>query len=170
MMRLFAPVGLVLAATVGTMQLQSSDFTEGGSIPARAMARDCGGQNRSPDLAWSGVPGNVKSFALIVHDPDAPVSGGFYHWVVYNLPGTTRHLAPDAQLAPEQLGATSAGRPGYYGPCPPRGPTHHYSFTLYALDIAHISTTAPLNADQLETRISGHVLARGVLRGTAATH
>jgi Raf kinase inhibitor-like YbhB/YbcL family protein len=159
---------IVLAAAMPAMQLASDDFRPGGVIALSSMATDCGGRNRSPQLAWSNAPKTTKSFALVVHDPDAPIPGGFYHWVVYNLPATTRMLAGDAKLAPNQIGETSLGKPGYYGPCPPPGPAHHYLFTLYALDIAHISADAPLAAAQVESRIAGHVLARGTLEGIAS--
>ena len=70
------------------------------SIPLPLMATDCGGQNRSPALAWSAYPTGTKSFALVMHDPDAPMPGGFYHWVVYNIPAGARALAADAKLSP----------------------------------------------------------------------
>jgi Raf kinase inhibitor-like YbhB/YbcL family protein len=152
------------------MQVRIADFLDGAVIPRSAMARDCGGDNRSPQLTWSGAPAATKSFALIVHDPDAPVAGGFYHWVVYNLKPTARELAANASLGRDQLGETSAGNAGYYGPCPPPGPEHHYIFTLYALDVAHVGGDAPLTASQLQARIAGHILARGTLRGTETHH
>lgn len=170
MVRLLAAAGVVLATSIVTMQVRSADFSEGATIPTAAMARDCGGENRSPQLAWTGAPQGTKSFALIVHDPDAPVPGGFYHWVVYNLNASTRELAANAKLGRDQLGETSAGNAGYYGPCPPPGPKHHYIFTLYALDIAHVSSDAPLTAPQLQARIAGHTLARGALHGTETHH
>lgn len=170
MVRLVAAAGVVLASTIGSMQMRSADFADGGTIPTRAMATDCNGENRSPQLSWSGVPAGTKSFALIVHDPDAPIAGGFYHWVVYNLPATARELATNAALAAGELGETSAGRAGYYGPCPPPGPAHHYIFTIYALDVAQVAAAAPLTAPQLLARIAGHVLARGTLRGTQTHH
>jgi Raf kinase inhibitor-like YbhB/YbcL family protein len=148
------------------MQLRSSDYATGGVIPRALMAVDCGGQNRSPELAWSEAPKNAKSFALIMHDADAPVPGGFYHWVVYNLPASTHQLAGDAKLAAGQLGKTSNEKPGYYGPCPPPDPTHHYTLTLYALDLAHISADAPLTGPELEGQISGHVIEHAAIVGT----
>jgi Raf kinase inhibitor-like YbhB/YbcL family protein len=168
MLRLVIAAPIVLAAAAGTMQLQSHDFQAGGIIPVISMANDCGGQNRSPQLQWSDPPTATKSFALVVHDPDAPIPGGFYHWIVYNIAPTSRHLPANAKLAADQLGVTSLGRPGYYGPCPPPGPPHHYVFTLYALDLAHISADAPLTVAQFETRVAGHVLARTVLTGIAS--
>jgi len=159
----------VTAATV-TMGLQSGDFTPGSTIPTRAMALDCGGKNRSPQLAWSGAPAGTKSFALILRDPDAQLPGGFYHWVVYNLGPNTHALAAGATLGAAQLGETSAGRAGYYGPCPPPGPAHHYIFTLYALDVAHIAASTPLTAGELQRRIAAHVLARATLDGVESHH
>jgi Raf kinase inhibitor-like YbhB/YbcL family protein len=148
------------------MQLRSSDFSAGARLPKVLMASDCGGENRSPALTWTNAPRNAKSFALIVHDADAPIPGGFYHWVVYNLSPATQRLAGNAKLSSNQLGDTSAGRPGYYGPCPPPGPAHHYTFTLYALDVTQIQSPAPLTGAQLEGRMDGHILARAILQGT----
>lgn len=158
---------LLLAAVSATMTLSSSDFPSGGTIPTAFMATDCGGQNRSPALVWENAPKGAKSFALIMHDPDAPIAGGFDHWVVYNLPAGTHQLAGNAKLSASQLGTTSRDTADYYGPCPPPGPPHHYTLTLYALDLPHIETSTPLTGAQLEQRIAGHVVARAVLRATA---
>ena len=122
-----------------------------------------------PRLTWSGVPAGVKSFAIVLHDPDAPVPGGFYHWVVYNLPAAARSLKSNPGLPTSELGETSVGKQGYFGPCPPPNSTHHYVFTLYALDIAHVPASPPLTAAQLEHRIAGHIIASAVLRGTASS-
>ena len=159
----------MIAALSGSMQLKSADFDSGGVIPNSLVANECGGDNRTPQLSWAGAPAGVKSFALILHDPDAPVPGGFYHWIVYNLPATARSLKSNPGLAKSELGETSVGKPGYFGPCPPPNSTHHYVFTLYALDIAHVPASPPLTADQLMKRIAGHVLARAVLTGTVFT-
>ncbi len=168
MRRMIATLSMVLAAATPAMRLASPDFPPGGVIPARAMAADCGGENRSPDLAWSDAPKETESFALIVRDPDAPIAGGFFHWVVYNLPPTTHRLVAGAKLTDGQLGKTSRGGTGYYGPCPPPGATHHYTFTLLALDLPQITAREPLTASKLEALVTGHVLARAVLEATAS--
>jgi Raf kinase inhibitor-like YbhB/YbcL family protein len=159
--------GMLVAASTG-VQLRSSDFSAGGRLSGPFMATECGGQNHSPALAWSGAPKNVKSFALIVHDPDAPIERGFYHWVVYNLPSSTQRLAGGVNLSANQLGVTSAGTSGYHGPCPPPGPAHHYNFTLYALDVAQLTHGASLTGPQVERQIAGHVLSRATLQGIAS--
>lgn len=98
-------------------------------------------------------PERHEEFALIVHDPDAPRPGGFYHWVVPNIP-------PDVS----SIRAGTTKFPGYYGPCPPPGKVHHYHFALYALDET-IDSAAPLDAPHLLQRIKGHVIAQTTLTG-----
>ena len=57
----------------------------------------CTGKNLSPALAWSGAPAETKSFALLVHDPDALTGGaGWWHWLVVNIPADAAALAKDA--------------------------------------------------------------------------
>ena len=103
----------------------------------------CSGQNRSPALAWKNFPHETKSFALMVHDPDAPTGSGWWHWVVYNIPAKVSSLPPDAGKADGSLlpqGAvqsnTDFGSQGYGGPCPPKGDKpHRYVFTIFALKV-----------------------------------
>ncbi|HEX3458233.1 MAG TPA: YbhB/YbcL family Raf kinase inhibitor-like protein [Candidatus Baltobacteraceae bacterium] len=157
-----------VVAAMGTMQLHSADFSAGATLAQVFMATDCGGRNRSPQLTWTDPPAGVKSFALVMHDADAPIAGGFYHWIAYNLPAQTHELPSGAELHADQLGNTSLGKTGYYGPCPPAGPAHHYTWTIYALDVAHIAAGTPLDNAKLQKQIDGHVLARAVLEATAS--
>jgi Raf kinase inhibitor-like YbhB/YbcL family protein len=159
---------LLLAVATG-LRLHSGDFTDGGAISTQLMAAACGGANRTPSLDWSGAPAGTKSFALIVRDPDAPVAGGFDHWVLYDIPATTMQLSGNASIALGEVGLSSTGKATYFGPCPPAGPPHHYIFTLYALDERSVGATAPLTAAQLETAMSGHILATATLKATAAS-
>lgn len=160
-------IAALLLAAATAMQLHSGDFTDGGAMSTQLMASDCSGANHSPSLDWTGAPAGTKSFALIMRDPDAPVAGGFIHWVVYDLPPATKQLPGDASLEAGQMGLGSTGKAAYYGPCPPPGKPHHYVFTLYALDIARAGSGA-LDAAKLQKAIAGHVLATATLRATAS--
>ena len=153
---------------VAALTLESADFPSGGAIPRPSMSTDCGGSNFTPQLTWNGVPEKTKSFALIVRDPDAPVPGGFYHWVLYDIPRETRQLDPNALPAGTKIGKASTGRAAYYGPCPPPGPAHHYVFTLYALDVPSVDADTPLTGELLAQRIGNHALAKATLEGTAS--
>ena len=147
------------------LSISSTAFAAGASIPA---VYSCKGQSISPPLAWNDPPGGTKSFALIADDPDAPI-GTFVHWVIYNIPASSRGLPEavpmGAQLADgTQQGKNGAGASGYMGPCPPSG-THRYFFKLYALDAA-VSLSSGAGKDDLLKAMQGHILAQGELMGT----
>ena len=146
--------------------LTSSTFKDGASVPLTMVATQCGGSNVTPALAWSKVPPGTRSFALIVHDVDARVSGGFYHWVAYNIPPSQHTFAAGAAFGPGKDGKNDTGAIGYFGPCPPPGPQHHYHFTLYALSIPAIDSDAPLTARELLDRMRGHILDQATYTGT----
>lgn len=144
--------------------LLSNAFKEGDTIPA---VYTCDSSNISPQLHWNNPFKNTASFALIADDPDAPM-GTWVHWVIYNIPPTDTVLAthiPADTLLPNgaRQGITSFGRPGYGGPCPPKG-YHHYHFKLYALD-AMLPYPAGLTKRQLLAVMKGHILAEADLVG-----
>jgi Raf kinase inhibitor-like YbhB/YbcL family protein len=100
----------------------------------------CSGENKSPELKWSGAPKDTKSFAVTVYDPDAPTGSGFWHWMVVNIPGNATGLANNAGAiggANLPKGAKHVridyGIFGWGGPCPPPGDEHRYVFTVHAL-------------------------------------
>jgi Raf kinase inhibitor-like YbhB/YbcL family protein len=149
-----------------TIQLTSSAFTEGASIPVK---HTCDGQNSSPPLTWSSVPQGARTLALVADDPDAP-AGTWVHWVIYNIPATAAEL-PEGIPTTETIsngaaqGANDFGRSGYGGPCPPRGNPHRYYFKLYALD-AELSLKPGATKKDLLRAMEGHILAQGQLMGT----
>jgi Raf kinase inhibitor-like YbhB/YbcL family protein len=110
------------------MELKSSAITPGGTIPT---AHTCEGENLSPPFEWAGLPEGTVTLLLICDDPDAP-RGTFRHWAAYNIPASATGLA-----AGEAVPATAVndfGKPGWAGPCPPRGHgPHRYIFRLAAL-------------------------------------
>ncbi len=116
------------------MELSSSAFPQQGSIPKKYTGE---GDDISPPLSWSNAPEGTRSFALICHDPDAPLVSpgayGFVHWVLYNIPAAVTTLAEDESNYTS--GANNFGRSDYGGPMPPEGHgLHHYFFWLLALD------------------------------------
>jgi Raf kinase inhibitor-like YbhB/YbcL family protein len=90
----------------------------------------------SPPLEWRGVPNGAEALLLVCNDPDAP-GGVFHHWAAYNIPPELHGLEelPAATLDerfPQAI--NDFGKPGYRGPCPPRGhKPHAYHFRLSAL-------------------------------------
>ncbi len=148
--------------------LTSADVP-GGRLTAKQEANTfgCSGQNVSPALAWRGAPAGTKSFAVTVFDPDAPTGSGFWHWVVYNIPGATTSLPAGAggpQSGSLPAGAAQAttdyGAPGYGGPCPPPGDgPHRYIFTVHALKVDHVDVPAGATAAVVGYTLHGSTLA-----------
>lgn len=143
------------------MVITSPSFESGAIIP-RKFTCDGGGIN--PELEIHNVPAGAKSLALIMHDPDAPIAGGFTHWVVWNIAPSTA-LIKEESIPPNSIeGNNSAGELGWYAPCPHTG-THHYEFRLYALDVAQLGLKSGAVKRDLETAMAGHVIEQTKLVG-----
>lgn len=132
------------------MKITSSSFADNEIIPDKYT---CKGENINPSLRFEDVPASAKSLALVMHDPDAPRPGGFTHWIVYNIPPTTKEIRENSK-PPGIEAKNDADRSGYIGPCPPSG-THRYYFKLYALDTMFLE-----NFD-----MQGHVIEEAELMG-----
>ncbi|MEH6523547.1 YbhB/YbcL family Raf kinase inhibitor-like protein [Sulfitobacter sp.] len=130
-----------LVATFGTSALAdfsvtSSDLTPGGQISNAQYWSDfgCTGENARPEISWQGAPEATKSFAVTFYDQDAPTGSGFWHWVVFDVPANATGISSDSIPAGAMEGNTDLGQPGFFGPCPPIGREHTYTFTVHALD------------------------------------
>ena len=148
------------------MQLTSAAFGQGAEIPTY-YASD--GEDVSPALSWKDAPAKTKSFALVVHDPDAPRPGGFTHWVLYNIPAEAGHIeenTPDEDRirGVGMQGRNDAGKIGYVGPAPPSG-MHRYFFRLFAID-QMLNLSPGATHKQLSAAVKGHILAQAELMGT----
>ncbi len=156
-------------------KLTSPDIRPDGPIAMEQVYNGfgCSGQNVSPALKWSGAPADTKSFALLVHDPDAPTGGaGWWHWVVLNIPANAIQLRKDAGKADGSnlpFGCaqieTDFGGPGWGGPCPPAGDKpHRYNFTLYALKVDSLDGKGA-SASLAGYMINANAIAKAKLTG-----
>lgn len=151
-----------------SLNLTSPAFDAGQAIPS---VHTCDGNDVSPPLAWSGVPPQAKSLALIIDDPDAPDPAKpqrtWVHWVLYNIPpdaGSLPQGASAGKLPPgTQQGHNDWKRTGYGGPCPPVG-QHRYFHKLYALDTVLPDLGQGTKAD-VEKAMQGHILEQAELVG-----
>jgi Raf kinase inhibitor-like YbhB/YbcL family protein len=145
---------------VAEFALSSEAFGDSGEIPRR---HTCDGDDVSPALSWSDPPPDTRALALIVDDPDAPV-GTFTHWLAWNIDPQAGELR-EGESAPVE-GRTDFGRAGWGGPCPPPGHgPHRYFFRLHALD-AELDVGSRAGRRELESALSGHVIATAELMGT----
>ena len=147
----------------GALALSSPDFHEGDDIPETFS---CDGENRSPRLAWTGVPEPTVEIALQMTDPDAP-DGVFTHWMVFGLAPSLTGIESTSPPVGAKQGRNSFGRTGYGGPCPPRDSRHTYVFSLFALSKKlELNDGAPV--DRFEQALKEAELQRAVLSGTFA--
>jgi Raf kinase inhibitor-like YbhB/YbcL family protein len=164
--RYFAAIALFLVAFICDTQafeLTSPDVKSDQPLPEKFTfsGLGCQGQNVSPALSWTNPPEGTKSFALMVHDPDAATGGaGIWHWVVINIPATAHFIEQGAgtgdgaklpegsrQVTNDYMGLLHS--PGWGGPCPPKGhPPHKYNFILYALKTEKLNLPADATSSQ----------------------
>ena len=150
---------------LSNMTLSSPAFRDGEAIPRKFTSE---GEDVSPALNWKNVPEGTRSFALICHDPDAPLlaqgSYGFVHWVLYNIPGSATGL--DEASDDYTCGVNNFDEEAYGGPKPPEGHgVHRYYFWLFALD-DDTHRDFGLTLRELLESIEPHVIGMNRLVGT----
>ena len=150
---------------LSTMQVSSSAFGQGEAIPAKHTGE---GADISPALSWSNPPEGTKSYAVICHDPDAPLvqngAYGYVHWLLYNLPADVTSLKEGTSVGTS--GTNDFGKPGYGGPMPPkRHGAHNYYFWVLALD-ASLELPEGLTMPQLLEKVEPNLLGMNRLVGT----
>lgn len=148
------------------MRVESSAFSHHQSIPRRHSGE---GEDTSLPLSWNDAPEGTRSFAVICHDPDAPLCGpgsyGFVHWVVYNIPASVTRLE-EGEADQYTNGQNDFGKNAYGGPMPPEGHgTHHYYVWVFALD-QETDLEPGLTMWELLERIEPHVIGMNRLVGT----
>ena len=165
MLRIFIILATVLplfaSNASGKMQIASSAFANGASIPSKYT---CDAQMPpNPPLAFEGVPAKAQSLVLVMEDPDEPKnlmpSGVFDHWMVWDISPSSKGI----KEGDSAQGINGMGKVGYVGPCPPDR-EHRYFFHLYALDVK-LAGTKITNRKELEDAMKGHILEQADLMG-----
>jgi Raf kinase inhibitor-like YbhB/YbcL family protein len=115
------------------------------------------------------VPEETRSLVLLCDDPDAP-AGIWHHWAAYDIAPDRGALAEGAAKHAEKQGFKQAvndfRRPGYGGPCPPRGHgLHHYHFRLLALATDRLTVHKDASCRDVEREARKHILAEAILVG-----
>jgi Raf kinase inhibitor-like YbhB/YbcL family protein len=163
---------------VPSFTLTSTDITDGEPLPVPQLSGlfGAGGDDVSPQLAWSGFPAEARSFAVTVYDPDAPTASGFWHWAVYDIPAGVTEL-PTGAGGPDGAGlpagavtlANDGGLKQYVGAAPPPGHgSHRYFFVVHAVDVDSLELPDNASPAFLGFNLFSHTLARAILVGRHA--
>lgn len=161
----------LLAGSAQALQLHSPDLQDGAPLGNAQVYNGfgCNGANLSPQLDWQDVPAGTQSFAVTIHDPDAPTGGsGWWHWQVYDIAASVRQLprGASAQTLPtgSRQGRNDYGSASFGGACPPPGaPAHRYVITVHALKVAQLQAPADASAALLGYLINSQSLASASL-------
>ncbi|HUB85831.1 MAG TPA: YbhB/YbcL family Raf kinase inhibitor-like protein [Rhizomicrobium sp.] len=163
-----APVLSLAATPCLAMDLQSTDVMRGASFPVSEICSRYGGRDISPALTWSDVPAQARSLAVTIFDPDA--HGGWWHWLVLDVPTSATALPQGAGGRHEDLPAgarqhgNSDGNERYDGPCPPAGSgVHHYEITLWALDVPQADVDVNAEPGEVGGYLAKHAIAKAQL-------
>jgi Raf kinase inhibitor-like YbhB/YbcL family protein len=157
--------------TLPALDVRSDDIADGARLtkPQLSGIFGAGGEDRSPQLAWSGAPEGTRSYAITVYDPDAPTTSGFWHWAVYDIPADVTELPANAGqengngLPPgAKTLRNDAGLAGFLGAAPPPGHgDHRYYFAVHAVDVESLDLPEGASPAILGFNLFSHALARG---------
>jgi Raf kinase inhibitor-like YbhB/YbcL family protein len=179
-MRSFIAVLMLASASVSqgaeSFQVSSPDIPRGTPLghAQEYNGFGCKGANVSPALNWKGAPKGTKSYAVTMHDPDAPTGSGWWHWIMIDIPGKETGLARDAGnpasgVAPAGSGhrRNDFGASAYGGACPPPGDApHHYHIKVFALDVERLDVPADGSAALVGYMLQQHALGKAEILTT----
>lgn len=114
--------------------VECSRLREGGKFPIEYTGR---GQDSSPAFILKNLSPEAETLAVTLEDLSHPIKN-FTHWVIWNIPAAERiaPAVPAGKTVSSLGGAVQGlgyGLHRYAGPKPPKGKTHTYRFTVYAL-------------------------------------
>jgi hypothetical protein len=169
-------VGQAYAEEGKTFSVSSYTFENGKALPKKMEFNGfgCNGENISPQLNIENAPEGTKSFAITIHDPDAPTTSGWWHWLVYNIPANSTKIEEGASITAKNTlpkgaieATTDYGSQGFGGACPPEGHIqHHYNLTVYALKVEKLDLD-PKNTfgAKLTYMLNANSLGKATLQG-----
>ncbi|SEP49006.1 YbhB/YbcL family Raf kinase inhibitor-like protein [Amycolatopsis saalfeldensis] len=151
------------------LALTSREFGDGEALSLENCAKNIGGGDRSPHLAWTTPPDGTAQLLLVVEDIDVPL----------NKPAVHCLALIDPAAGPLDLGALNGRQPaagvqalrstigrGYRGPGPIKGHgPHRYVFQLFALESPVDSAIAGARPRTLLSAVTAPVLGRARLTG-----
>ena len=143
------------------LKLKCPGIPDGGVFPPENTGR---GADISPEIVIENLPPEAKTLAAVLEDMSHPIRG-FTHWVIWNIPAadTIEPAIPAGKTVPSLGNARQGigyGLHRYAGPKPPKGKTHTYRFTVYALD-SEISLGVHAGKRAFLRRAEPHILQKG---------
>lgn len=118
-----------------TLEFECAGIKDGGRFPVENTGR---GKDISPGFTIKNLSPRAVTLMITLEDLSHPIKR-FTHWVIWNIPAadTIAKAIPAGKTISSPEGAVQGvgyGLHRYAGPKPPKGKSHRYCFTIYALD------------------------------------
>ncbi len=135
------------------MNLTSKDFKDGDILSVKFT---CDGENISPQLEWSDVPEETKSFAIRLECQRGPGSGHKL-WLICDIPKDVREIPQNGPI-PGKLLLNDFGWKGYTGPCPSQG-EQELRFYINALNVEKLEGIGVFSGKQEDLNRQNYISA-----------
>lgn len=149
-----------------TLDFECKGMKNGSEFPIEYTGR---GQDLSPEFTIKNLSPMAQTLAITLEDLSHPIKN-FTHWLIWNIPATDKleKGIPAGKTVPTLGNARQGiayGLHRYAGPKPPKGKTHSYRFTVYALD-REIYLNVRSTKKRFLKNAAPHILQKGSLIGT----
>ncbi len=138
------------------------DFINSNEFPIEYTGR---GEDLSPEIVIGNLSTNAETLAVTLEDISHPIKN-FTHWIIWNIPAASKieRAIPKGKYVSDMGAAQGVayGMHKYAGPKPPRGKTHKYRITVYALDCS-IDLSANKRKKHFLKKVENHILQKGCL-------
>ena len=124
------------------------------------------GEDVSPKFEIRNLSPNAKTLIITLEDIFHPIKN-FTHWVIWNIPAANvipKGIPHGKRTFGSAVQGIGYGLHRYAGPKPPRGKTHKYRFTVYALDCS-LDLKASCFKRKVLREAQGHIIQRGEVCG-----
>ena len=126
------------------------------------------GRDVSPEFVIHNLAPGAQTLIITLEDLSHPIKN-FTHWVIWNIPAMVKiPAAIPARNTVAELGnaiqGAAYGWRRYAGPKPPKGKTHKYRFTIYALDY-RLDLGAFATKRKVLKMAAGHIVQQGSICG-----
>jgi Raf kinase inhibitor-like YbhB/YbcL family protein len=164
-----APDPYALMPELPSFELTSDDITDGEPVAESQVAA---GGNTSPHLRWSGAPEGTRSYVVSCVDPDVPAPGGYWHWMLVDVPADVTELPAGAGSGESLPGnafqvRNDSGDSAYFGCAPPEGDRpHRYYFAVHAVGENSLGVPADASPTTVAFNLAFKAIGRAILMGT----
>lgn len=147
------------------LEFTCAGLIDGGKFPVEYTGR---GEDISPEFIINNLSPKAVTLVVTLEDMSHPIKE-FTHWVIWNIPAADKipKAIPRGKTAVNLGNAVQGigyGLHRYAGPKPPKGKTHKYRFTVYALDCSLDITPFSVKRKVLDAA-NTHIIQKGEICG-----